>query len=209
MLMNKGNKINTLFLDIGGVLLSDGWGHVSRGLAAEKFRLDSHEMETRHKLTFDTYETGKLTLDEYLERTVFYEERSFSKKEFREFMFAQTTRLPDMIEFVTELKNKYHLKIAVVSNEARELNTHRIESFGLARFVDFFISSCYVHLRKPDVDIFKLALDIAHVKPTEVIYIEDRAMFVSVAETLGIQGIQHSSYEDTRSKLEKFGLNLT
>ena len=206
--MTSKTTITTLFLDIGGVLLSDGWGHVSRGLAVERFGLDKTEMETRHKLTFDTYESGKLTLDTYLDRTVFYEERTFSKDEFREFMFAQTKRLPEMIEFITALKKQYNLKIAVVSNEARELNTHRIEKFGLGNFVDFFISSCYVHLRKPDVDIFKMALDIAHVKPAEVIYIEDRAMFISVAESLGIKGIQHINYEDTRHKLEILGLKL-
>jgi putative hydrolase of the HAD superfamily len=204
--MNKEKKITTLFLDIGGVLLTNGWGHVSRHLAAEKFQLDIPEMETRQTLTFDTYELGKLTLEEYLDRTVFYEERSFNRNEFREFMFAQSKKLPGMIEFIIELKKKYNLKIAVVSNEGRELNTYRIETFNLANFVDFFISSSYVHFRKPDIDIFKLALDISHVKPEEVIYIEDQPMFVSVAESLGITGIHHTSYEDTCKKLESFGL---
>ncbi|MBK5271953.1 MAG: HAD-IA family hydrolase, partial [Bacteroidia bacterium] len=98
------------------------------------------------------------------------------------------------------------LKIAVVSNEARELNTYRIQTFELASFVDFFISSSYVHFRKPDIDIFKLALDISHVKPEEVIYIEDQPMFVSVAESLGITGIHHISCKDTREKLASLGL---
>jgi len=203
--MNKKN-ITTLFLDIGGVLLTNGWGHESRHLAAEKFGLDIPEMETRHNLTFDTYELGKLTLEEYLDRTVFYEERSFSKDEFREFMFAQSKKLPEMIEFIIGLKKQYDLKIAVVSNEARELNTYRIQTFNLADFVDFFISSSYVHFRKPDIDIFKLALDISNVKPEEVIYIEDQPMFVSVASSLGITGIHHISYEDTCQKLASFGL---
>ena len=207
--MKQDKKITCLFIDIGAVLLTDGWGHASRQLAATKFALDLPEMETRHKLTFDTYETGKLTLSAYLDRTVFYEERAFSKQEFTEFMFAQSKRMPHMIEFITGLKKKYALKIAVVSNEGRELNVHRIETFGLGSFVDFFISSCYVHLRKPDVDIFKLALDIAHVQPEEVIYIEDRPMFVSVAESLGIRGIHHISYEDTRDKLEALGFTGT
>lgn len=206
--MNQNKKITCLFIDIGGVLLTDGWGHASRQLAAEKFGLDLPEMDTRHKMTFDTYETGKLTLDEYLDRTVFYEERAFSKEEFREFMFSRSQRLPQMIEFITALKKKYALKIAVVSNEGRELNEYRIETFGLGAFIDLFISSSYVHLRKPDIDIFKLALDIAHVQPGELIYIEDRPMFVSVAASLGIEGIHHISYEDTRARLEVFGLKL-
>jgi len=97
-----------------------------------------------------------------------------------------------MIKLVQDLKVKYGLKIAVVSNEGRELNTFRINKFRLHEFVDFFISSCYVHFRKPDADIFRVALDIAHVSPEQVIYIDDRSLFVQVAESLGLKG--NSSY---------------
>jgi putative hydrolase of the HAD superfamily len=196
----------TLFLDIGNVLLTNGWGHASRQLAAEKFQLDVAEMESRHHLTFDTYEQGKLSLEEYLDRTVFYEPRPYTKDDFREFMFSESKPFPEMIEMIIALKKKYGLKIAVVSNEGRELNDYRIRKFKLAGFVDFFISSCFVHFRKPDADIFRIALDIAQVDPAEVVYIEDRPMFVSVAESLGITGIQHSGYETTRQELQSFGL---
>lgn len=199
-------KITTLFLDIGGVLLTNGWGHESRNLAAKKFNLDKEEMDARHHLTFDTYELGKLTLDEYLERTVFYKPQTFTKDEFKNFMFGQSQKLPHMIEYIIKLKKQYALKIAVVSNEGRELNTYRIQKFKLAAFVDFFISSSFVHFRKPDSDIFKLAIDVAQVHPEEIIYIEDRDMFVSVAESVGITGIKHINYEDTREKLASFGL---
>jgi putative hydrolase of the HAD superfamily len=201
-------KINTLFLDIGGVLLTDGWSRDSRQVAADQFKLDFTDMEARHNLTFDTYELGKLTLDEYLDRTVFFEKRSFTKKEFRDFMFSRSKPFPEMIQFIVGLKKKYGLKIAVVSNEGRELNTYRIEKFDLCDFIDFFISSCFVHFRKPDADIFKVALDIAHVDPAEVIYIEDRPMFVSIADSLGITGIRHIDRKTTAAKLKSFGLTL-
>ena len=199
-------KITTLFLDIGGVLLSNGWGHDSRSEAAAKFHLDIPEMEARHKLTFNTYELGKLTLDEYLNRTVFYEQRSFTQDVFRDFMFARSTAHPEMIELIIALKKKYSLKIAVVSNEGRELNAYRIQKFNLTGFVDFFISSSFVHFSKPDTDIFKVAIDIAQVDPKEVIYIEDQPMFISIAESFGITGIRHTNYENTCKKLASFGL---
>lgn len=198
-----------MFLDIGGVLLTNGWDHQARALAAARFELDPHEMESRHSLTFDTYEMGKLSLDEYLNRVVFYENRNFSKSEFREFMFEQSKSFPQMIDMICKLKKKYALKIAVVSNEGRELNEYRINKFKLGTFVDFFISSCFVHFRKPDEDIFRLALNVAHVDPKEVVYIEDRLMFVEVAEGLKIQGIHHIDYESTCKKLASFGLQLS
>ncbi|HTS44831.1 MAG TPA: HAD-IA family hydrolase [Puia sp.] len=205
--MPKTNsEIKTLFLDIGGVLLTNGWDHESRRLASQKFNLDLSEMEDRHDLTFSTYELGKLTLQEYLHRIIFYEKRSYTEKEFREFMFARSKAFPEMIELVVGLKKKYGLKIAVVSNEGRELNAYRIQKFQLAGFVDFFISSCFVHFRKPDIDIFKMALDISQVNASEVVYIEDQPMFVSIAERLGIKSIHHLNYETTATHLKTFGL---
>jgi putative hydrolase of the HAD superfamily len=205
--MKKTTAITCLFLDIGGVLLTDGWDHEARKAAADRFNLDLKELEDRHHLTFDTYEVGKLTLAEYLDRIVFYRKRPFTRAEFRGFMFAQSKPHPEMIELVCRLKARHKLKIAVVSNEGRELNLHRICKFKLDGFVDFFISSCFVHFRKPDTDIYRMALDIAQVQSDRVVYIEDRPMFVQVARTLGIHGIHHVNCKSTRAALAAFGLN--
>lgn len=198
--------IKFLFLDIGGVMLNNGWDRKGRQLAVERFGLDAAEMDERHHLTFDTYEEGKISLDEYLRRTVFYTERNFTREEFKEFMMQLSQPIAEMIDLISSLKQKHHLKLAVVNNEGRELNDYRISHFGLEKFIDFFISSCFVHIRKPDADIFKLALDIAHARPEEVVYIDDRAMFVHVADRLGIKGIIHKDIEETKEKLAGFGL---
>jgi len=145
-------------------------------------------------------------MHQYLGRVVFYQKRTFTRAQFRRFMFAQSKPYPEMIELVARLKARYGLKIAVVSNEARELNSHRIRKFRLDRFVDFFISSCFVHLRKPDADIFRLALDIAQVPARQIVYIENTPMFVQIAEGLGIRSILHTDYRSTCVKLASFGL---
>lgn len=199
-------KITHIFTDLGGVLLTNGWDRHARARAIKKFGLDEEETQERHHLTFDTYEVGKLSLEEYMQRVVFYEKRDFSPADFASFMYAQSKSFPDMINLIKTLKQKYHLKIAVVNNEGKELNEHRIVKFKLPQFVDFFISSALVHFRKPDLDIFKMALNVAQAEPKNVLYIDDRDMFVEVAATLGIKGIVHKSYEDTLNKLQKFGL---
>lgn len=200
--------INTLFLDIGGVLGTNGWDHMMRNLAAERFALDYAEMNERHHLNFSAYEEGKLTLDKYLERVVFYEKRSFTPEEFKSYMFSQSKPYPEMINFFRSLKASQHLKVAVVSNEGRELTEHRIKKFALGTFVDFFISSSFVHFRKPDTDIFQFSLDIAQVAPEQVAYIEDRAMFVEVAASLGIKSIQHKNLQETEAALADLGVTL-
>jgi putative hydrolase of the HAD superfamily len=204
--MKATAPITTLFLDIGGVLLTDGWNHHARRRAARTFALDWAEMEQRHLLNFDTYEAGKLTLEEYLARVVFYQRRPFTRAQFRRFLFAQSRPYPEMLELVCSLKARYGLKTVVLSNEARELNGYRIRKFKLDGFVDAFISSCYVHLHKPDIDIFRLALDIAQTPARQVAYIENTPMFVQIAEGLGIRGIVHLDYKSTRAKLAALGL---
>jgi putative hydrolase of the HAD superfamily len=121
-------------------------------------------------------------------------------------MFAQSKPYPQMIELVRKLKAKFGLKIAVVSNEGRELNAYRIRKFKLNGFVDSFVSSSFVHVRKPDADIFRLALDIAQVPARQVVYIENTPMFVQVAEGLGIRSILHTDYRSTCAKLTSLGL---
>ncbi|CAB4244096.1 HAD superfamily hydrolase [Methylacidimicrobium sp. AP8] len=200
--------ISTLFLDLGGVLLSDGWNTACRKKAAETFALDAREMEERHHLTFDTYEVGKLSLDGYLERVVFYESRPFTMEEFRRFIFSQSYPFPDMIELIRKLKEKYGLKLAVLSNEGREIQIHRIQAFDLPSFIDYFIVSSFVHLRKPDEDIYRLALDVSQTPPGQCAYIEDRPMFVDVARKLGIQGICHRGYATTKAALAGLSLSL-
>ena len=203
-----GRQITHLFLDIGNVILTNGWDRRIRQQAAAVFELDYEEMNERHHLTFDTYEEGKLTLPEYLNRVVFYEKRSFTPEDFRSFVFAQSKPIPEMIDMIRSLKIKYGLKVASVSNEGRELTTHRIHAFRLTDFVDFFISSCFVRCRKPDADIYRIALDIAQVDPSQVAYVEDREMFVDVAGGLGIRGIVHRDYVSTRASLASLGLMM-
>ncbi len=199
-------QINTLFLDIGGVLLTNGWDRKARQLAAATFNLDIEEMNERHHLTFDTYEEGRLRLDEYLERVIFYVKRPFSKNDFKEFMYAQSQPFPQMIDLIGEIKSRYGLKVAAVSNEGRELTEHRIKKFELDKTIDFFVSSCFVHFRKPDSEIYQVALDMAQVHPSQVIYVEDRALFVEIAQNLGFHCIQHKSVDATRDAFSSYGL---
>lgn len=206
--MIASSAITTLFLDIGGVLLANGWDRSIRRRAAESFGLDFDEMNDRHHLTFDTYEQGKLSLDGYLNRVVFYRERPFSREEFKTFMFAQSKPYEEMLDLVRALKKRYGLKTVAVSNEGRELTIHRVEKFRLSDFIDFFVCSCFVHLRKPDEDIYRLALDMSRASPEQVLYMEDRAMFVETAQGLGIRAILHADYEATRAALTAVGLSL-
>jgi putative hydrolase of the HAD superfamily len=203
--MRKTSAITCVFVDVGGVLLTNGWDHHARRRAVAKFKLNWAEMEERHRLVFEIHEEGKLTFEEYLSLVVFYEKRPFTRAQFRHFMCEQSKPYPDMIAMLVRLKAQ-GLKIAVVSNESLELNAYRIRTFELAKFVDSFISSCFVHLRKPDANIFRLALDITQVPAHQVVYIENTPMFVQIAEALRIRSILHTDYKSTHAHLVALGL---
>jgi putative hydrolase of the HAD superfamily len=207
MLMKKETGITCAFLDVGDVLLTDGWDHLARKRAAKHFNLEWAEMEARHQLTFEVFEMGRLTLEEYLNLVVFHKRRSFTHNQFQQFMFAQSKPFPEMIDLVIQLKQNLGLKIVIVSNESRELNAYRSNKFGLDKLSDCFVSSCFVHMRKPDVEIFKFALDLAQVRPEEAIFIDNTPMFIQIAESLGIRGILHTDFKTTRTKLSHLGLN--
>jgi putative hydrolase of the HAD superfamily len=204
--MKNARDVTCLFLDVGGVLLNNGWDHLARRRAAANFGLEWSEMEERHRLIFETHEEGKVSFEEYLGRVVFDQKRPFTRAQFRRFMLAQSKPYPKMLELVARLKARYGLRVAVVSNEAREVNAYRIRKFKLDGFVDSFISSCFVHIRKPDADIFRLAMDIAQAPAGQVVYIENTPMFVQVAEGLGIRSILHTDYKSTCAKLAALGL---
>ena len=202
----KTAAITCVFVDIGGVLLTNGWDHHARRRAVAKFKLNWAEMEARHRLVFEIHEEGKLTFEEYLNLVIFHEKRPFTRAQFRRFMCEQSKPYADMIGLVAQLKARHNLKIAVVSNESLELNAYRIRTFKLDGFVDSFISSCFVHLRKPDANIFRLALDITQAPAHQVLYIENTPMFVQIAEGLGIRSILHTDCKSTRAQLASLGL---
>ena len=193
------NKITTLFLDIGGVLLTNGWGREQRQVAIEKFNLNKDEINDRNSLIWDTYEAGKLNLDDYLDFVVFYQKRDFSKKEFTDFIMAQSQPLDGAIDYFKQLKKERGYKIIALSNEVRELNEYRIEKYKLNELFDFYISSCYVHLRKPAPDIYNLAFDTAQINKSEAIYIDDRLPYIEMAIKLGITSLHYTGVESAQA----------
>ena len=200
--------IKALILDIGGVLLTKGWGTDSRKRAAERFNLDYDEMAERHSAAFHIYEEGRISLDQYLRWTIFYRECGFTIDEFKSFIYAQSKPLPDMLAFTAELKACYNLRTVALSNEGRELTDRRIRGFNLTSLLDFFVCSCYVGTLKPDPAIFHFAMDQVQLDRKHVVFIDDTALNVEVARELDIPSIHHISCDSTRSQLARMGLAL-
>ena len=200
--MDTGN-LKVLFLDIGGVLLTNGWGHLSREKAAREFNIDYTEMNTLHEFIFNIYEIGSINLEQYLDRVVFNHPRDFTKEDFKSFMYAQSVELPGMLQWLIQWKKSgCGFRIISINNEGKELNDYRIKKFKLHQCFDAFISSCEVGMRKPDPGIFKLAMGVARVTPEQCYYFDDRIMLSEAAGQLGINAFHHQGFESSKSILE-------
>ena len=200
--------IKTVFFDIGGVLLTDGWGHNSRRAAAEKFGLDWDEYSDRHEKVAHAIETNRLSLEQYLDRTIFYRPREFSREEFRAFVFAQSQPKPESIEIVAQLANSKEYFLATINNEILELNVYRLEHFDLRNHFSVFFSSCFLGLRKPDEAIYRLVLQVTQQPPANCVFIDDREVNLECPRELGINTIMFRDATQLRSELRELGVEL-
>ena len=197
------SKIKTVFMDIGGVLLTNGWGHESREKAAHVFNLDYQEMNVLHNFIYNVWEIGSISMDDYLDIVIFHQKRDFSREEFKNFMFDQSQELPKLLEWAKNWKKETEIPVFALSNESQELNSFRIQKFELHHLFDGYFSSSSLGFRKPDPRIFKTALRICQVNSSECIYFDDRLPLINFSKKLGMNSIHHTNLESNKDIHQK------
>jgi putative hydrolase of the HAD superfamily len=202
------SAITTLFWDIGGVILTNGWDRGSRRQAAKAFDLDWEEFQDRHDLSFPAFDAGQITLNQYLDRTLFFRPRSFTREEFTAFMFAQSQEYADVRAILSKLASARKYFIAAINNEPFELNQYRIEAFDLRKDFQVFFSSCYVYARKPDETIFRIALAVTQRPPEQCVFIDDRSINLENPRRLGMNVIHHQSAPQLLAELQSLGIEV-
>lgn len=201
-------EITTLFWDIGGVIMTNGWGTASRRLAVETFHLDWEEFQDRHELSFPAFDSGNISINEYLNRTIFYRPRNFTREDFTDFMFAQSKEYPESRAVLDCLARKSKYFIGSINNEPFELNEYRIAKFDLRRDFQVFFSSCYLHTRKPEETIFRIALEVTQRPPGECVFIDDRPLNLENPAKLGMNVILYQNPAQLRSELQNYGIEV-
>jgi putative hydrolase of the HAD superfamily len=202
------SEITTMFWDIGGVILTNGWGADARRRAAELFHLDWEEFQDRHDLSFPAFDTGHISLDEYLNRTLFYRPRAFTREEFIAFMFAQSKEYPESRAVLDTVARSGKYFLGTINNEPLELNEYRIKAFDLRRDFQVFFSSCYLHTRKPEEMIFRIALEVTQRPAGECVFIDDRPLNLENPRKLGMKTIHYQNAEQLRAELKKCGVEV-
>ena len=199
-------EITAIFWDVGGVLLSNAWDHEQRQQTLKHFNLDEVEFESRHEMLVSSFERGKITLQEYLERTIFYRSRSFTLDAFKQYMLSLSQPQARTLQLAKDLSHSCKYLMSTINNESKELNLFRIQTFGLREVFSLFVSSCFVGLRKPEDGIYRLALEITQRPPEECCFIDDRPLNLDSAARLGMHVIQMENAEQLRQDLQKLGV---
>lgn len=200
------SAIDAIFWDVGGVLLTNAWDRTERGNALEHFHLNEEEFHSRHEMAVSSFERGRISIDEYLDQTVFYRDRSFTRDDFKDYMFSLSKPMPEVLAFARALADSGRYFMGTINNESRELNLHRIEKFGLREIFRLFVSSCFVGLRKPESGIYSLAIEITQINPEKCCFIDDRAPNLEPAAQMGMKTIQMRTLEQLREELGRLGI---
>jgi putative hydrolase of the HAD superfamily len=203
------SRISAIFWDVGGVLLTNAWDRAQRERALAQFKLDQAEFDDRHEMVVSSFERGKISLDEYLERTVFYRPRPFTREVFKECIFSLSQPLPGALELARELANSGKYFMSTINNESKELNLYRIQTFGLREIFALFVSSCFVGLRKPEKGIYRLALEITQKPPEECCFVDDRPLNLECARGLGMHTIEMKDAAQLREEMQELGVGAS
>ena len=200
------SPIKAIFWDVGGVLLTNAWDRKQRETTLDHFGLDEEEFSDRHEMVVSSFERGKISLDEYLDRTIFYRSRRFTREQFKNYMLALSQPLPAVLALAAELAQSGRYLMGTINNESRDLNLYRIEKFGLRSIFELFLSSCFVGLRKPEEGIYRLALETTQQTPDQCCFIDDRALNLEGARRMGMHTIEMDSIDQLRRDLKELGI---
>jgi putative hydrolase of the HAD superfamily len=197
---------DAILFDVGGVLLTNGWDHRERAAVAGQFGLDLAAFEARHAEANDQWERDAIAVDAYLDATVFYEPRSFSREDFFAAICAQSKPIENGgLGVLQELAASGKYLMGVLNNEARATNDYRFERYGIRDQIDVALSSCYLGLRKPEPAIYRRALDILGGPAQRIVFIDDRAENVAGAAAAGMTAIRFDGADNLRNALAAYG----
>lgn len=207
--MSAVSEIKTIFWDIGGVLLTNGWDINQRARVLTALGVDLPAYEAVHEDVNYYWERGLISAQDFFEQTVLETnpQLNLSFDHLWQLVCAESKVLhQECFDILAALKraDRYHL--ATLNNESRELNRHRLNAFHLRRFFDYFICSGYVHEMKPLPDIYRAAIDISGFAPETALFIDDKQENCAAARALDMQAIHFESPAQLRASLIQLGI---
>jgi epoxide hydrolase-like predicted phosphatase len=200
--------IKSIVFDVGGVLMADV---PLRKIAEELSLRFSMCDEELHSYLYPTEHwtlltLGKISEDEYWDHFLKASQVDLDKGELKEKVRMALRPIADNVELIPQLKDKYEL--AILSNHAKEWSQFMIKEFDFFRHFHHIIFSCDVGLRKPDPQIYKLAMTKLGCEAEECLFIDDKQRNTDGAQKVGMKTIVLENASRLREELFNFGVVL-
>jgi FMN phosphatase YigB (HAD superfamily) len=205
--VSPASGIETIFWDIGGVLLTNGWDKDQRADVLGRLGVDLEDYESRHDAANFYWERGLSTAECFFDQTVFTTPRNFTFENLWSLVCAESKVLhPECFDILGVLAADERFRVATLNNESRELNGYRVQAFKLRAYFDYFICSGYVHEMKPDAAIYRSAIEISGDRAEQTLFIDDKQENCEAAMELGMQAIRFESPAQLRDALAQLGI---
>jgi len=203
------SSIRTVFWDVGGVILTNGWDLTQRTRVLSRLGVDLEAYEEIHERVNYYWERGLINAEDFFMQTVL---RTNPKLNLTfDLLWPQVCAESkvlhaECLDILAELKEQRKFRLATLNNESRELNEHRLNAFKLRSLFDYFICSGYVHEMKPNPGIYRSAIDISGYAPERALFIDDKPENCEAAISLGMQAIWFQSPLQLRQELAQRGI---
>jgi HAD superfamily hydrolase (TIGR01509 family) len=204
-------SIRTLFWDIGGVVLTNGWDIDQRTKVLSRLGVDLEAYEEVHERANYYWERGLITAKEFFAQTVLNPNPKLDLTfdiVWKQVCAQSKVLHPECLDILAELKRQGRYRLATLNNESRELNGHRLDAFKLRSLFDYFICSGYVHEMKPLPGVYRSAIDISGFEARTALFIDDKEENCESAKVLGMQTIWFKNPEQLCTALADYDIHV-
>ena len=94
-----------------------------------------------------------------------------------------------LLDFLADFKNQVRAPIYCLSNDVSEWSIKLRKKFQLDRYIERWFISGDLKIRKPSSGIYDVLIRDANVKPTQILFVDDREKNVAAANEFGIQTV--------------------
>ena len=211
--MSEGmeGSIRTIFWDIGGVVLTNGWDKGQRSRVLSRLGVNLEAYEEVHERANYYWERGLMTAKEFFAQTVLQANPhlDLTFETLWPQVCAESKVLhAECLDMLSELKEQGSYRLATLNNESRELNEYRLDAFKLRSLFDYFICSGYVHEMKPLPGIFRSAIDVSGFAARTALFIDDKSENCAAAEALGMHVICFKTPRQLCTELAGYGIQV-
>ncbi len=152
----------------------------------------------------ELFDEGKISSHEFVDRAIKSLSLPITLQEFQTVWNEMFTENPGMEDLLKQIKSRYPV---FVISDTNALHFEFVkEHFSILQWVDQFILSYEVGVRKPHPKIFEEALRRSGTTAEKAFFVDDRKEIIEAASKMGFHAFQFKDTVSFRKELYRLGL---